>query len=387
MPEWKDTAMSLKKKLDKLHKLYTEEKQYRGKLTGTIYSLQDQLEEYKVQSEQRHVELNSEYQRQIQQTKAAEARSQSFEQKLTALREDRDEKSKVIEKLQQQLRVFTLAQKKDLESNTSNECNHAHGQSHRNQNLQIFRPKLESESSEPTSRCSHQEYEAHNKSRSNHLKRTGSTHAIRNAKNHEDSDSTRTFQCTQCASSFNLKASLKHHIRRVHEKVVNYRCGYCSKGFYDKGNHTIHLRVHTEERPFQCTICNKAFKQSNDLKKHMHVHSDEKPFQCTQCDSSFKRKGDLKKHIQSVHEKVVKYRCSHCSKGFYRKSSLTLHLRVHTGERPFQCKVCGKAFTTKGQVTRHERNLHGVEKSSDKNDKIQSDESEIFVKVPSLIGQ
>lgn len=45
-----------------------------------------------------------------------------------------------------------------------------------------------------------------------------------------------------------------------------------------------------------------------------------------------------------------KHYCHLCQKNFSSTSSLQIHMRTHTGERPFVCNVCQKAFTTKGNL-------------------------------------
>ncbi|XP_077519523.1 zinc finger protein 711-like [Amblyomma americanum] len=35
------------------------------------------------------------------------------------------------------------------------------------------------------------------------------------------------------------------------------------------------------------------------------------------------------------------------------RAKLNRHMRLHTGERPYQCEVCGRAFTRKDHLQKH----------------------------------
>ena len=48
------------------------------------------------------------------------------------------------------------------------------------------------------------------------------------------------------------------------------------------------------------------------------------------------------------------YLCSQCGRQMKSKSSLDIHVRTHTGDRPFVCQICGREFRANGNLTRHQ---------------------------------
>nr|XP_020453032.1 sal-like protein 3 isoform X3 [Monopterus albus] len=55
----------------------------------------------------------------------------------------------------------------------------------------------------------------------------------------------------------------------------------------------------------------------------------------------------------SPDEPFFKHKCRFCAKVFGSDSALQIHLRSHTGERPFKCNICGNRFSTKGNLKVH----------------------------------
>ncbi|XP_068120371.1 sal-like protein 4 isoform X2 [Hyperolius riggenbachi] len=56
---------------------------------------------------------------------------------------------------------------------------------------------------------------------------------------------------------------------------------------------------------------------------------------------------------QNGEDQFFRHKCKFCGKVFGNDSALQIHLRSHTGERPYKCNICGNRFTTKGNLKVH----------------------------------
>ncbi|XP_072910885.1 zinc finger E-box-binding homeobox 1b isoform X4 [Hemitrygon akajei] len=119
--------------------------------------------------------------------------------------------------------------------------------------------------------------------------------------------------CPYCDRGYKRLTSLKDHIKYRHEKNDdNFSCSLCRYTFAYRTQLDRHMASHKSgrdqrhvvtqtggNRKFKCTECGKAFKYKHHLKEHLRIHSGEKPYECSNCKKRFSHSGSYSSHISS----------------------------------------------------------------------------------------
>nr|XP_040058566.1 zinc finger E-box-binding homeobox 2-like isoform X1 [Gasterosteus aculeatus aculeatus] len=131
----------------------------------------------------------------------------------------------------------------------------------------------------------------------------------------EGADAGRTQQaCPFCHGLYPRGASLRDHIKYCQERegghMVCPLCGYTATlraqmerhlAFHNQvqDKSVISLDQGIETRKFKCLQCGKAFKYKHHLKEHLRIHSGEKPYECSNCKKRFSHSGSYSSHLSS----------------------------------------------------------------------------------------
>ena len=122
------------------------------------------------------------------------------------------------------------------------------------------------------------------------------------------------------------------------------------------------LHQNKSSKSHRCNFCQKVYSRQSALKVHMRIHTGERPYSCTVCKRSFAQAGGLESHTRS-HTGEKPFKCDVCDRRFSHSTAARNHKRIHTGEKPFKCEHegCGKGFADQSTLKKHRR-IHTGEK-------------------------
>lgn len=220
-----------------------------------------------------------------------------------------------------------------------------------------------------------------------------------------------TYKCDLCTDQFTTSVNLVNHRRKKHPATVHRRKRTNLNGMavtkasdtrrtdtqwhshrlkrkYARNLHNNNVRRHRDKnyellglelQSLCCKYCGEMQPNSQVLADHEHGHIDDgkrykcdvcgfwakrlplhrlkhtdlpRPFQCATCERKFWFRNQLKLH-ERLHKK--RYTCHMCDKSLANAVNLKVHVRMHTGEKPYRCAECGERFISTAKRAMHGR--------------------------------
>ena len=102
-----------------------------------------------------------------------------------------------------------------------------------------------------------------------------------------------------------------------------------------------------------CPHCPYTSVSTSNLRIHVRWHTGERPFQCGVCNASFATEDHLQRHVR-LHTDERPYACDCCDATFRDRTAQRHHLATHLDVKPFSCGLCGHGFAQKRPCQVHE---------------------------------
>ena len=172
-------------------------------------------------------------------------------------------------------------------------------------------------------------------------------------------------------ASEDIQSSGEEEKRTCRWKLTNGR--WCDAEFSSAKLLSQHLDQHHDFSRLvcywkDCSRKGKLFDARYKLSIHLRCHTGERPYQCEilGCNRSFSRVENMKLHVRT-HTGEKPYPCSYsgCTKRFNNTSDRAKHMKTHFEEKPYRCKHpgCTKRYTDPSSMRKHYRSYHSNKRS------------------------
>ncbi|XP_055312079.1 zinc finger and BTB domain-containing protein 41-like [Sitodiplosis mosellana] len=134
------------------------------------------------------------------------------------------------------------------------------------------------------------------------------------------------------------------------------------EGFRRRNKRTIpRNQAAKKQKKHKCHVCNHLACGKYALKIHLRIHTGEKPFECSIFSKSFARNAHLRRHSMT-HKDELPNACSKCARRFATPDEKQKH-ETRCQRSLFACNQCHYKTVQKGHLKRHVQSNYGAKRS------------------------
>ncbi|XP_033121973.1 zinc finger protein 695-like, partial [Anneissia japonica] len=111
-------------------------------------------------------------------------------------------------------------------------------------------------------------------------------------------------------------------VNNIHEKKSMNECNEVEKQFEMSSSSEKNIQM-CEEMCIRDRIS--KFSHLGHMKRHLKIHTGDQPYECEHCGKKFRELGHLQRHLK-MHKRETAYECEHCGKKFRLSHDFKKHI-------------------------------------------------------------
>ena len=164
-------------------------------------------------------------------------------------------------------------------------------------------------------------------------------------------DAERSYDCYVCEESFSTPRGLTNH-HRSHTTDVEYKCNDCGSLFKTEWSSMNHF-CNSNEARLPERVCDDS--RNGTATQDVQTHDQDQTFRTREEGVAGNPKGSELNQENASTQQTFKamIECPYCNKKLTSERLFQIHLRVHSGDKPYSCAVCHAKFANVQGLATH----------------------------------